>query len=252
MSSNIWDACSTSNVFTRLDGILFRLVLAESYVALATNRLVSTLDEHAVLETLLEDSKPPLPMGTSWLHSLLGTPFRYPPLLHGSRFGQGHEASLFYGSLSVETVLLESAYYRLVFWQGMTIPPKDPIHADHTLFNVRYTCLGIKLHQPPFNAWQADLTDRCNYVVTQALGSAMRNAGVQAFEFTSARDPNNGLNVALFTPSALDSSSLSMCQSWTSETTAVEVSFYCHDDGFSYNFDLATFLVGDLLPMPAV
>jgi len=251
MIPDIWAACGCSTVFTPLNGILFRLVLVDRHLALATDRLISTLDEHAVLEELLEKSKPSLPTGTSNLHYLLGTPFRYPPLFHGSRFGQRHEASLFYGSLSVETVLLESTYYRLVFWQGMTVPPKDPIHAEHTLFSAYYACTyGIKLHQLPFNAWQADLTDRCSYAVTQTLGSAMRSAGVNAFEFTSARDPNNGLNVALFTPSAFVHSSPSMCQSWISETTAVGVGFYCRDDGSLHDFHLATFLVDSILPMP--
>jgi hypothetical protein len=220
----------------------------------ATDRLTSTLDELAVLETLLEKSKPLLPTGTIGLHYLLKTPFRYPPLLHGSRFGQSHEASLFYGSLSIETVLFESAYYRLLFWQGMTVPPKHPIRANHTLFSAHYDCLnGIKLHQPPFNAWEADLTDRCSYAVTQKLGNSMRIAGVEAFEFTSARDTNNGLNVALFTPLAFAADAVPlMCQSWRSETTDVGVNFYCRNNGSKRDFNLATFLVGSILPMPAV
>ena len=253
MSSDIWNACGCSIVFENLNGILFRSVLVESYVALATDRLITNLDEYSVLEELLEKSKPLLLDDTSFLHNLLGTPFRYLPLLHGSRFGQCHEASLFYGSLSIETVLFESAYYRFLFWQGMTVPPMDPIHADHTLFSADYSCTrGVKLHQPPFNAWQADLTDRCSYTVSQALGSAMRSAGVEAFEFTSARDINNGVNVALFTPSAFVNFSPSISQSWISETTAGSVVFYCRDDGSRREFDLATFLVDSILPMPAV
>jgi hypothetical protein len=251
MSSDIWDSRSII-VFTHLDGTLFRSVLVDREVS-ATGRLISTLEEHAVLEKLLEESKPSLPTETSRLHYLLRTPFRYPPLSHGSRFGKCHEASLFYGSLSIETVLFESAYYRFVFWQGMTVPPNDKIRADHTLFSAYYACHnGIKLHQPPFDAWQAELTDRCSYTATQALGSAMRSAGVNAFEFTSARDPSSGLNVALFTTSAFVNSSPNMYQSWTSETTADGVVFFCHDDLSIRYFNLATFLVDSILPMPAV
>lgn len=252
MSTDIWAACGGSAVFTHLEGILFRSALTERHMALATDRLVSSLDEQAVLEALLEKNKPPLPTGAGGLHHLLATPFRYPPLPHGSRFGQRHQAGLFYGSLSIETVLFESAYYRLVFWQGMTVPPKDPLTARHALFSACYGCAhGVKLHQPPFTAWQADLADRCSYAVTQALGSAMREAGVDAFEFTSARDPGNGLNVALFTPSALVHSSPGLCQDWSSETTADGVVFYCWDDGSIHDFYLETFLVNGVLPMPA-
>jgi len=253
MSSDIWSTCGSTNVFKPINGILFRLALAEDcYAGLAIDYLVSDLAESAVLEDLLETSKPPFPTGADDLNPLLKTPFRYPPLTHGSRFGQRYEPSLFYGSLSVETVLFESAYYRLVFWQGMTVPPSSPITAQHTLFSAHYSCAhGVKLHQPPFNAWQADFTDRCCYTVTQALGSDMRIAGVDAFEFKSARDPNNGLNVALFNPSAFINSHPSLYQGWSSETTAAGVVFFCWDDRSIHRFDVATFLLAGVLAMPA-
>jgi len=76
-------------------------------------------------------------------------------------------ASLFYGSLSIETVLFESAYYRFVFWQGMTVPPNDkfelitscsvPITPVITVSN--YISLLLMLGKP-------ELTDRCSYTVT--------------------------------------------------------------------------------------
>lgn len=230
---------------------MFRLV--ESQEQIATNRLVSTLDEQAVLEELLEAVKPPRPTAAGGLHYLLATPFRYPPLRYGSRFGRRDEPSLFYGSLTVETVLAESAYYRLVFWQGMEAPPKKLLRTQHTLFSAGYACAhGIKLHQPPFDAWQDELTHRCSYTATQALGSAMREAGVEAFEFISARDPDAGLNVALFSPAALAGTRPDMSQNWLSETSADRVSFYCAEHVSVYSFNLSTFWVDGALPTPAV
>lgn len=251
MSSDIWAACAGSTVFTNIDGMLYRFVTNQ--VELATNRLVSSLNEQAVLEDLLEQAKPPLKTVASGLHYLLATPFRYPPLRHGSRFGQCHEPSLFYGALTVKTVLAESAYYRLAFWHGMKVPPRNSLNSQHIMFKAYYDCdKGIKLHQPPFNTWHDDLTNRCSYAVTQALGSAMRKAGVEAFEFTSARDPKAGLNVALFTASALASFSPEMSQNWLVETDGNHVTFYCSENSSIHDFDIATFLVNGLLPMPAM
>ena len=62
----------------RSHGRLLRLV--ESQEQVATNSLVRTLAEQALLEDLIEASKPPLPATGHGLHYLLATPFRYPPL----------------------------------------------------------------------------------------------------------------------------------------------------------------------------
>ncbi|QSA95719.1 RES family NAD+ phosphorylase [Methylococcus sp. EFPC2] len=250
MSAGIWSACAGADSCVPLEGSLFRIV--ESQVQIATHRLVSTLEEQALLEELLETAKPPLAAGTASLHYLLATPFRYPPLRHGSRFGRRHEPSLFYGSLAVDTVLAEAAYYRLVFWQGMEVAPKAPLATQHTMFEARYACRrGVRLHQPPFDAWRAELVHPASYVATQALGSEMRAAGVEAFEFTSARHPEGGVNVALFTPSALASRRPESTQNWQAETIGDHVSFYSPEQAAFHGFELSIFLVDGKLPIPA-
>jgi hypothetical protein len=72
--------------------------MVESQQQIATSSLVDDLAEQALLEELIERSKPPLRSGTERLHYLLATPFRYPPLRHGSRFGGRFEPSLLYGA----------------------------------------------------------------------------------------------------------------------------------------------------------
>lgn len=109
-----WEACLAQTKTLRLSGQLLRLV--ESQEQVATNQLVSSLDRQAVLEDLLETTKPHLRPGTERLDYLLATPFRYPPLKHGSRFGTRSAPSLFYGALKTGTVLAEAAYYRFLFW----------------------------------------------------------------------------------------------------------------------------------------
>lgn len=81
--SEIWRQCKGERHIRPLQGRLVRLV--ESQEQVATLQLVDTLEEQALLEELLESSKPPVPADAEPLHYLLKTPFRYPPL----RWGRG-------------------------------------------------------------------------------------------------------------------------------------------------------------------
>ena len=131
--SEIWAACSGRAAPVTLGGTIVRLV--ESQEQVATNSLVRTLAEQALLEDLIEASKPRVPGPAVGLHYLLATPFRYPPLPWGSRFGRRFEPSLFYAARGIDTVLAECAYYRFVFWSGMAEPPPAPLDTRHTLFS---------------------------------------------------------------------------------------------------------------------
>ena len=248
--SEIWAACSGRAAPVALQGDIFRLV--ESQEQVATNALVRTLAEQALLEDLIEASKPKLPEPASGLHYLLTTPFRYPPLPWGSRFGRRFEPSLFYAARTRDTVLAECAYYRFVFWTGMVVPPPVPLKTRHTLFSVAVgTSRGLQLQHAPFAAHSAALLDRRYYGATQALGSAMRDAGIAAFEYRSARDPRQGLNVALFTPDALGAAKPDILDEWLCQTAAEHVSYYSRPGGGSYELSIDMFLVDGELPLPA-
>ena len=56
-------------------GRCWRVVEAQHVVS--TLKLVDTLAEQALLEDLLEETKPPVPPECRHLHYLLATPFRY-------------------------------------------------------------------------------------------------------------------------------------------------------------------------------
>jgi len=200
-----WDVCLKKSKPVTLKGQLFRVV--ESQEQIATSQLVDDFDEQALLENLLEQTKPPVPQVANKLSYLLYTPFRYPPLIYGSRFGKRYEPSLFYGARSLPTALSETAYYRLYFWYGMEIAPKsDHLTTQHTAFTADiFTSKGLHLHQPPFAQYQKQLTDKSSYQHSQPLGTAMREQVVKAFEFTSARDKDGGINIALFYPQVLKS-----------------------------------------------
>ena len=53
----------------------------------------------------------------------------------------------------------------------------------------------------------------------------MREAEIAAFEYRSARDPDGGLNVALFDPSALGCEQPSFTEEWLCEVNGEHVTF---------------------------
>lgn len=175
-----------------LQGTLYRVV--ESQEEIATTRLVDSIPEQVRLEELLEQSKPARPKDTDQLHYLLATPFRYPPLKYGSRFGRPFEKSLFYGAMTTNTALAETAFYRFVFISHLETPFPKPVKTLHTLFGARiHTDKGIRLQKESWQDMHEALASPSDYRTSQNLGSEMREFGVQAFQFLSARALQAGL-----------------------------------------------------------
>ncbi|HJK98047.1 MAG TPA: RES family NAD+ phosphorylase, partial [Polyangiaceae bacterium LLY-WYZ-14_1] len=175
--------------------------MVEAQHLASTRKLVDSAAEQDVLEDVLEASKPPLPRdGAASLHYLLRTPFRYPPLRHGSRYGRPHERGIFYGSATLRTAFAEVAYYRLLFLSG-TAGDLPTLHVELSAFRASLrTDRGVDLTAPPFRGFRHRLASPTDYTETQALGTAMREAGVEAFRAPSARDPEGGDNIGAFTP----------------------------------------------------
>jgi len=249
--SAIWEACASQIEPSLLEGTLLRVV--ESQEQVATTHLVDgDLAKQDTLEQLIEQSKPSRRAGTERLDYLLATPWRYPPLRYGSRFGSELEPSLFYGALSINTALAETAYYRSVFLDDMTDPPPRII-SQHTSFEARYrTGAGLKLHKPPFDAHASSLTDPADYRACQALGSALRDADIQAFEFASARDPEGGCNIALLQPAALSSKRHLRPVQWNCSLTSEGVSFRSRTHPSTLkSYSRAMFEIQGALPRPA-
>jgi len=253
----IWERCNGKRHIKPLKGTLLRLVESQKHVA--TMSMVDTLEEQALLEDMLEGSKPPYPTQTPGTNLerydyLLKSPFRYPPLKWGSRFGQTHERSLFYGAATANTVLAESAYYRFVFWYSMQTsddnpPPKPVINTEHCMFAADYqTNKGIQLQATPFNEFESQLTHPRDYSATQILGTAMRDANIEAFEYTSARDEQQGTCVALFTIQAMKSKKPKNITRWQCQLSAGNVSFKEVGTREVITFPLESFLVNGELP----
>ena len=179
----------------RFFGEVVRIV--ESQEQVATTRIVKNLEEQGLLETMLEGTKPGSIAPD--LHYLLSTPFRYPPLRHGSRFGSYLEPGIFYASLELETCLQECAYYRFLFWHDMEVEPPSAVKTQHTLFRVDLASNAcIDLWSTKYDEFRQEISSTTNYDFTQKLGSQLRDMGVEMVVFESARGP--GSNVAVYTP----------------------------------------------------
>ncbi|SEK28793.1 RES family NAD+ phosphorylase [Ectothiorhodospira marina] len=248
---NLWEVCEGSRQVGPIRGTLYRLV--ESQEQVATLGYVDTLEEQALLESMLEAAKPPGLDHAQAYHYLLRPPFRYPPLPWGSRFGRVHERGIFYGGSGPSVTLAEAAYYRLIFWHSMEgAPVKERICTEHTLFSVGYrTRQGIRLQAPPFDDHLDTLTHPHDYSHTQPLGTAMRDAGVEAFEYRSARDPDQDTCIGLFTPWAFARKQPDAMTPWLCELTAHEVLFKSLGEGPVTRFGIDTFTADGQLPMPA-
>ncbi len=255
MSRGIWTLCGGRSNLCSVEGTPWRVV--ESQQRISTRQLVDSDAEHILLEDLIEGSKPEIPEAPALagLHFLLFSPFRYPPLPWGSRFGAKHEPSLWYGSDTLETAFAEGAYYRLLWFEGTTAPLL-PNRVSRSAFQVAVRSdAAVDLSRGPFDIHRAALCSKTEYVESQRLGSEMRADGVEMFRYTSARDPKRGTNIALFTPSAFAlKKPLGAAQTWHCTTTQSGVSWIYEDvSGLTrYEFSRNDFLVDGVLPGPAV
>lgn len=251
MSSSIWTRCAADCSLRALRLTVHRAVEAQHQVS--TRKLVDTAEEQALLEELIDRAKPP-DVTRGSVHYLLATPFRYPPLPHGSRFGTRHERGIWYGSESVAAAFAEVAYYRLVFLEG-TRADIGAITTQLTAFTVAArSSRGLDLTAPPFDSHRRKISSRARYTESQALGAAMRDAGVELFRYHSARDPAGGVNVAAFTPAVFGKSKPRDFRTWHCIATRAAVELLKSDyfGRETYRFPRSTFLAGGVLPSPAV
>jgi RES domain len=249
MSSSIWTQCAGRTRVRPLAGEAWRVVEPQHQVS--TRKLVDSDADQLLLEELLEATKPPLPAPR--LHFLLTTPFRYPPLRYGSRFGTRTETGLWYGSVAQRTAFAETAYYRLLFLAG-TAAPLGPLMSELSAFRASFrTDHGIDLAALPFASHRDHISSPTSYHDSQALGRAMREAGVAAFRYWSARDAQNGLNVGLFTPRAFASRKPTVPETWrcVASRQGVEIAKKDVFARASFSFTRREFEVGGSLPAPA-
>jgi hypothetical protein len=250
-SSNIWIRCAADSKIRALRIAAWRVVEAQHQVS--TRKLVDSDAEQQLLEQLIEITKPP-ERTRSTLHYLLFTPFRYPPLRHGSRFGRKTDPGIWYGSEMQRTVFAEVAYYRLLFLEG-TAAELGRLEAELTAFRAEIrTERGLDLTSRGFGPCKPALTSKTSYTATQDLGAAMRAANVAAFRYWSARDEQAGINVGVLGAAAFGRRAPKSLENWHCVATRAVVEFVRRDyfARAAFSFPRTQFLVAGSLPAPAI
>ena len=250
---HLWTQCHGQKHILTLQETAWRIVEAQHI--LSTRKLVDSAAEQEILEELIESVKPKF-FGKDFigLHPLLYTPFRYPPLKYGSRFGNHSERSLWYGSLQLSGALTEKAFYQFVFLKGSKAN-FGLVETVLTAFSAPIkTTQGVNLTQPPFNRHQKKISDPNSYQISQLLGTAMRQAKVEAFCYKSARDAES-IHIALFAPKAFlhKTPHAGSFQTWKciSSHESVEFTRTSALKNESKYFSITCFQVNGKVPYPA-
>ena len=205
-----WTPPELASSARRYQRALWRVVEAQHTAS--TMRLADTLPEQALLEAILEASKPPLPPGTGKLHYLLATPFRYRPRA-GSRFRAPFEGGVWYGAEQLRTALAEKSYWRLRFLLDSPATP-DLKPVPHTAFNVAVRGQAVDLTVLPLSKDRALWTHRSDYGATQALATAARGAGLELIRYESVRDPGHAACVAALVPAVFGRAKPKGLETW--------------------------------------
>jgi len=253
MSQSIWTQCAGSSRIKPLQLDAWRVV--ESQFITSTRKLVDSAEEQELLEQLLEQVKPPLPPEKTFarLHFLLYTPFRHPPLPYGSRFGTRSERGIWYGSNELDTVFAEVAYYRFVFLAG-TAAELGTVTVELSAFKAAIrTRRGVDLTMLPFAEHERRISSKTSYAASQLLGREMREDGVEAFTYVSARARESATNVGLFSPAFARAQPTGL-SSWACTATRERVELFKKDvfRKQRHVFERAQFEVGGQLPAPAL
>jgi RES domain len=193
--STTWTPTAVASELRPWQGTLWRAVEAQHRVS--TLRLVDTLDEQSLLESLLETTKPPLPLLLRQQHYLVTTPFRYPPLHpQGSRFRGPTDPGVFYGAVERRTACAELGFWR---WRFLLDSPAlqrlEPL--AQTLFESGLEASALDLRRTPFVTDAKCWTDPVDYSGCQSFARIAREAGATAICYSSVRDPQQAECIAV-------------------------------------------------------
>jgi hypothetical protein len=231
-------------------GLCWRIV--ETQEIAATRSITrSAADQHR-LEALLDASKPAIPPDCQGLSYLLFTPFRYPPLNYGSRFGSTLERGIFYGSAELTTAFAETAVYLWLFQSGPLITgPLERIRDQRTAFSVRVASQkALDLTEEAFHEIQDKLRNPASWQFTQELGTQLRALGTEFFWYPSARW-QAGRNIAVFSPKTFVTKQPEQQLHWNLQLTP-STCWFGRQDADSIEFQRSEFEVKGAIPHPCL
>lgn len=180
----------------------------------STMKLVDGLDEQAILEVLLDASKPAVPAPCQHLHYLQFTPFRY-AARYATRFrAKGDRRGVFYAAESVQTAATEVAFYRALFFieSPETKAPNAPFEMTAFRTNVR-TESALDIAKNFADEDSAAFRRPVDYGPCHALAEEVRDADGDVIRYPSARD-HVGTCVAVLTCAAFADDKPRDMQGW--------------------------------------
>jgi hypothetical protein len=242
MSSSTWTQGALSSEARPASGTGWRLVEAQHKVS--TLKYVDTVEEQALLEALVEETKPALPPECAGLHYLLATPFRYgAPYPAGSRFRRaGLTEGVFYAAEATATAVAEIVFWRLLFFAESPATPWPANAAEYTAFAAAWaTRKAIDLTRGRLARDEARWSHRTDYTACQALADAARAAGVEVIRYRSVRDPQGGHDLALLTPRAFARRKPVGQQTWRIRLSEAGAQAVCEQPRAGITFDRTAF-----------
>ncbi|MEO1554264.1 MAG: RES family NAD+ phosphorylase [Pseudomonadota bacterium] len=188
----------------------------EAQHVVSTLRLVDDLDDQALLEDILEDTKPPVPTACEGLHWLYMTPFRYGLYPTGSRFRRaGHSEGVYYVSEQTDTAVIETAFHLLLFYADSPETPFPRQPTEHTCFDVPIDAgRAVDLTRAPFLNAEHLWTHPTDYAPTQDLEGEARENDVDLIRYASVRDPSRKANAALLSCTGFGAQQPSRQRTW--------------------------------------
>lgn len=232
-------------------GSCWRIV--ETQETAATMAITQSAAEQSRLEELLDSSKPKIPTDTHGLNYLLMTPFRYPPLRYGSRFGTTWERGIFYGSCELATAFAETAVYFWLFQQGpIHLGALEHIRDQRTAFQVKLSSQkALDLQSDDFATLQNQISNPASWTYTQELGNTLRESGAEFIVYASAR-LQGGKNIAVFSPKAFAEKEPAVQQLWHVKFTIDTCVFVRANGNENFEFKREDFCSNGKIPHPAL
>jgi hypothetical protein len=216
-------------------------VVETQYIA-STKKITDTDAEQAIIEDLVEETKPKLPADCEHLHFLLSTPFRYRPYPNDSRFRRaGSLEGVFYAAEHVETAIAEVAFYRLRFFiESPGTPwPRNP--GEYTAFSAELKSKnGLDLTRPPYHEHRQLWTHPTDYSACLNIADAAKAKGIKVIRYQSVRDPEGRTNLAILSCLIFERKEPAR-QTWHIHLSNSGARTYCEQPKMQIAFDRAAF-----------
>jgi len=191
----------------------------------ATVRITDTNAEQALLEDILEDTKPPMTPACRHLHYAFAAAFRYGAYPRDSRFRRrGRTPGVYYASEHMLSAISETIWYRWAFFAASpeTPLPRQPVEHTGICADISVAA-GHDLTQDADPRW----TDPDDYSACLARADQVRAQGGGLIRYASVRDPDARANVAVLTCAGFAETRPNGLQGWKILFTATTARAFC-------------------------